>query len=119
VSKQPDWVSTLIYIGAASVGNYSPHNDVVLNTVKESPVLQREGFTQNEFERSGNPVPTVEGESGTLTYYLALSFLQRPCFGLAWTFAKQKWQRTKGAFHEDEEFRTAQILPGFREQIYA
>ncbi|KAH9014765.1 Clavaminate synthase-like protein [Lactarius pseudohatsudake] len=74
-----------------------PHNDVVLNTAKESPVLQREGFTQNEFERSGNSVPTVE----------------------AWTFAKQKWQRTKGARIDDEGFRTAQILPGFREQIYA
>ncbi|KAH9163566.1 Clavaminate synthase-like protein [Lactarius sanguifluus] len=60
-----------------------PHNDVVLNTAKESPVLQREGFTQNEFERSGNPVPTVE----------------------AWTFAKQKWQRTKGARIDDEGFR--------------
>ena len=54
----------------AIVCNYSPHNDVVLNTVKESPVLQRESFTQNEFERSGNPVPTVEGEP---THYLALS----------------------------------------------
>ncbi|KAH8984782.1 Clavaminate synthase-like protein [Lactarius hatsudake] len=73
-----------------------PHNDVVLNTTKDSPVLQREGFTQNEFERSGNPVPTVE----------------------AWTFAKQKWQRTKGVRAEDQEYRTAQILPGFREQIY-
>ncbi|KAH9055354.1 Clavaminate synthase-like protein [Lactarius vividus] len=74
-----------------------PHNDAVLNTAKESPVLQREGFTQNDFERSGNPVPTVE----------------------AWTFAKQKWQRTKDARIDDEGFRTAQILPGFREQIYA
>ncbi|KAI0301692.1 Clavaminate synthase-like protein [Multifurca ochricompacta] len=73
-----------------------PHNDVVLKTVAESPVLQREGFTQNEFEKSGNPTPTVE----------------------AWTFAKQKWQRRKDVTIEDKEHRTAQILPGFREQIY-
>ncbi|KAH9957689.1 Clavaminate synthase-like protein [Russula dissimulans] len=73
-----------------------PHNDVVLNTIADSPVLRREGFTQNVFEKSGNPVPTVE----------------------AWTFAKQKWQRTKGANEQDDAFRTAQILPGFREEIY-
>lgn len=41
---------------------YSPHNDVPLATVKESPVLQREGYTQNTFEKTGNPVPTTEGE---------------------------------------------------------
>ena len=97
----------------AIVCNYSPHNDVVLNTVKESPVLQRDGFTQNEFERSGNPAPTVEGEPTTLAYHR-----QRPYFQLAWTFAKQEWQRTKYAA-EDEEARTAQIVPGFRQQIYA
>ena len=39
-----------------------PHNDVRLDTIKESPVLQREGYTQNEFEKSGNPVPTMEGK---------------------------------------------------------
>lgn len=39
----------------------SPHNDVKLATIKESPVLQREGYTQNAFEASGNPVPTMEG----------------------------------------------------------
>ena len=33
-----------------------------LRTVTESPVLQREGYTQNEFEKSGNTVPTMEGE---------------------------------------------------------
>ncbi len=38
-----------------------PHNDVVLATVNESPVLQREGYTENEFEKSGNKVPTMEG----------------------------------------------------------
>ncbi|KAF9015818.1 Clavaminate synthase-like protein [Hymenopellis radicata] len=72
-----------------------PHNDVVLSTVKESPVLQREGYTQNEFEKSGNKVPTME----------------------EWTFAKQSWQRQKG--YRGPEDRTATILPGFKEQIYA
>lgn len=41
---------------------FSPNNDVVLATIKDSPVLQREGYTQNEFEKSGNPVPTMERE---------------------------------------------------------
>ena len=41
----------------------SPHNDVPLATIKESPVLVREGVTQNTFEQSGNPVPTMEGVS--------------------------------------------------------
>lgn len=72
-----------------------PHNDVVLSTIRDSPVLQREGFTQNEFEESGNPVPTME----------------------EWTFAKQKWQRTKG--YVDGSHRTAVILPGFQEKVYA
>jgi len=67
-----------------------PHNDVRLATITESPVLQREGYTQNDFERSGNLVPTME----------------------EWTFAKQKWQRTgRGG-------RTAIILPGFQEKVY-
>ncbi|PIL35307.1 hypothetical protein GSI_02032 [Ganoderma sinense ZZ0214-1] len=74
-----------------------PNNDVRLRTVTESPVLQREGFTQNEFEKSGNTVPTME----------------------EWTFAKQKWQRTKNVVRGDAAFRTAEILPGFREKIYA
>ncbi|ETW83498.1 hypothetical protein HETIRDRAFT_451065 [Heterobasidion irregulare TC 32-1] len=73
-----------------------PHNDILLRTAHESPVLQREGFTQNVFEKSGNPVPTTE----------------------AWTFAKQKWQRTKGAYTYDPTFRTAVILPGYQEKLY-
>jgi hypothetical protein len=40
----------------------SPHNDTPLATIKDSPVLQREGFTQNEFEKQGVAVPTMEGE---------------------------------------------------------
>ncbi|KAJ7640824.1 Clavaminate synthase-like protein [Mycena polygramma] len=51
-----------------------PHNDVKLATIKDSAVLQRAGYTENEFEATGNPVPTME----------------------EWTIAKQKWQRTKG-----------------------
>ncbi|KIY45564.1 Clavaminate synthase-like protein [Fistulina hepatica ATCC 64428] len=39
-----------------------PHNDIKLVTIQDSPVLQREGFMQNEFEASGNPVPNMEGE---------------------------------------------------------
>ncbi|CAL1717374.1 unnamed protein product [Somion occarium] len=74
-----------------------PNNDVPLATVKESPVLQREGYTQNNFEKTGNPVPTME----------------------QWTFAKQKWQRTKGAVRGDPNFETAQILPGWNEKVYA
>jgi hypothetical protein len=38
-----------------------PHNDVKLATITDSAVLQREGYTENEFETSGNPVPTMEG----------------------------------------------------------
>ncbi|RPD72452.1 Clavaminate synthase-like protein [Lentinus tigrinus ALCF2SS1-7] len=73
-----------------------PNNDVKLATVAESPLLQREGYTQNEFEKSGNPVPTME----------------------EWTFAKQKWQRTKNVARGDVSHKTAQILPGFREKVY-
>ncbi|GBE88049.1 Clavaminate synthase-like protein [Sparassis latifolia] len=74
-----------------------PNNDVVLSTVKESPVLQRAGITQNEFEKSGNHVPTME----------------------EWTFAKQKWQRTKNVVRDDPKFVNAQILPGWNEKVYA
>ena len=38
-----------------------PHNDLELSTITESPVLQREGFTKNQFEATDNPVPTMEG----------------------------------------------------------
>ncbi|EPQ56027.1 Clavaminate synthase-like protein [Gloeophyllum trabeum ATCC 11539] len=72
-----------------------PRNDLKLYTVK-SPLLEREGYTQNEFEASGNPVPTME----------------------EWTFAKQKWQRTPNRSYADNAYRTATILPGFKEKIY-
>jgi hypothetical protein len=73
----------------------SPNNDVPLSTIKESPVLAAGDF-ENEFERTGNPIPTME----------------------EWTFAKQKWQRTKNVVQGDAAYQTAQILPGFREQVY-
>ncbi|KAJ3557665.1 hypothetical protein NM688_g1351 [Phlebia brevispora] len=73
-----------------------PNNDVRLNTVKGSPVLECEGFAQNVFEEGGHPVPTME----------------------QWTFAKQKWQRTPKNIRGDLELETAEILPGFREKIY-
>jgi len=72
-----------------------PQNDVKLATAKESPVLQREGYTQNDFEQSGNPVPTME----------------------EFTFAKQKWQRKRTYLGQDRD-RQAVILPGFQEKVY-
>lgn len=42
-----------------------PQNDLVLKTV-DSPVLKREGFTQNEFEAGGHRVPTMGGEYSSL-----------------------------------------------------
>jgi len=73
-----------------------PHNDVVLHTIKESPVLQKAGYIENEFEASGNPVPTME----------------------EWVIAKQKWQRSTKRWASDDERRKAVILPGFQEKIY-
>ncbi|KAK6910986.1 flavonol synthase [Kwoniella mangroviensis CBS 8886] len=35
-----------------------PSNDLLLKTIK-SPLLEREGFTQNEFEKGGHKVPTM------------------------------------------------------------
>ena len=90
-------------------------------------MLQCEGFTQNVFEKSGNPVPTVEGmycpslhrrhglsRRSLLTIDPACTL----CIITAWTFAKQKWQRKKGVSTQDDAYRTAEILPGFREQKY-
>lgn len=36
-----------------------------------------------------------------------------------WTFAKQKWQRTKNIVRGDPKYETAQILPGHQEKFYA
>lgn len=72
-----------------------PDNDLPLVTIKESPVLQREGCTQNRFEATGNGIPTMK----------------------TWTFAKQKWQRSKG--YNSTEHRTATLLPGWQEKGYA
>lgn len=38
-----------------------PQNDLVLSTV-DSPLLKREGFTQNEFEKGGHRVPNMGGK---------------------------------------------------------
>ncbi|KAI0090927.1 Clavaminate synthase-like protein [Irpex rosettiformis] len=73
-----------------------PNNEVLLKTI-DSPVLKREGYTQNTFEKSSNPIPTME----------------------EWTFAKQKWQRTKGYTRDDPKHNNAQILPGYNERAYA
>ncbi|KAH7160439.1 flavonol synthase [Dactylonectria estremocensis] len=63
-------------------------NDVALKTV-DSPVLKREGFTQNEFEAGGHPTPTM-GE---------------------FTRLKQTWQQKKGVSHEKHD--GVEIVPGF------
>ena len=65
--------------------HHSPHNDHLLKTVAESPVLQREGYTQNDFEKSGNYVPTMEGERAYAglrfhkLFVLAFKLLQMLC----------------------------------------
>jgi hypothetical protein len=84
------------WLGLMLTAHASPNNDVRLATAQESPVLARGGF-KNQFEETGNPVPTME----------------------EWTFAKQKWQRTKNVSRDDVAFATAKILPGFNERIYA
>lgn len=93
----------------------SPNNHVLLKTV-ESPVLQREGYTQNNFEKSGAPIPTMEGKRVDNIIW------HEPCFLLKcnteWTFAKQKWQRTKGYTRGDAKYDNAQILPGYNEKAY-
>ncbi|KAI9151384.1 putative 2OG-Fe(II)oxygenase superfamily protein [Paramyrothecium foliicola] len=72
-----------------------PQNDLVLNTI-DSPVLKREGFTQNEFEAGGHRVPSM-GEFTTL---------------------KQTWQQKKsGVPWVSLEGET--ILPGFKGSYHA
>ncbi|PSR92048.1 2OG-Fe(II) oxygenase superfamily protein [Coniella lustricola] len=65
-----------------------PQNDLVLSTV-DSPVLKREGYTQNEFERGGHKVPTMA----------------------EFTKLKQTWQQ-KGV-RSYKETDGQEILPGF------
>lgn len=64
-------------------------NDLVLKTIK-SPVLEREGFTQNEFEAGGHAVPTME----------------------EFTRLKQTWQQQKGVTYEESANKV--IVPGFK-----
>ncbi|KAF9871190.1 2OG-Fe(II) oxygenase superfamily protein [Colletotrichum karsti] len=70
-----------------------PQNDLVLKTI-DSPVLKREGYTQNEFEAGGHKVPTM-GEFTTL---------------------KQTWQQKKGVSYQSSEGQ--EILPGFKGQYF-
>lgn len=67
-----------------------PQNDLALATIRDSPVLRREGHTQNEFERGGHRVPTM-GEFTTL---------------------KQIWQQAKVRSYADSDGQ--EILPGFQ-----
>ncbi|KAH7136321.1 flavonol synthase [Dactylonectria macrodidyma] len=69
-------------------------NDVLLKTV-DSPVLKREGFTQNEFESGGHPTPTM-GE---------------------FTRLKQTWQQKRGVSYEKQE--GVEIVPGFAGRTFA
>ena len=71
-----------------------PQNDLVLNTI-DSPVLERQGFTQNEFEQGGHPVPTM-GE---------------------FTKLKQTWQETRKSVAYSAEGEK-EILPGFKGRYY-
>lgn len=76
-------------------------------------MLQRAGYTQNDFERSGNKVPTMEGKRlHVLGEATLISNL------LEWTFAKQKWQHG-GYAKVDDTHKTAAVLPGWREKVYA
>ncbi|SPJ72666.1 related to gibberellin 20-oxidase [Fusarium torulosum] len=65
-------------------------NDLKLGTI-DSPVLKREGCTNNEFEAGGHPVPTM-GE---------------------FTRLKQTWQQSKKRGITYDELEGPQILPGF------
>ncbi|KAH7303993.1 2og-Fe oxygenase family protein [Stachybotrys elegans] len=66
-----------------------PQNDLVLKTI-DSPVLKREGFTQNEFEAGNHRIPTM-GEFTTL---------------------KQTWQQKKKGAHY-KSLEGEEIVPGF------
>ncbi|KAI0470538.1 2OG-Fe(II) oxygenase superfamily protein [Xylariaceae sp. FL0804] len=70
-----------------------PQNDLKLKTV-DSPVLKRAGFTQNEFEAGGHPIPTM----GEFTTY------------------KQKWQQQRGANYKSDHGK--EIVPGFTGKIF-
>ncbi|KAF4120331.1 Isopenicillin N synthase [Geosmithia morbida] len=72
-----------------------PQNDLVLKTV-DSPLLKREGYTQNEFEAGGHHVPTM-GEFTTL---------------------KQTWQQSSKA-KTYQETEGKEILPGFTGKYFA
>ncbi|KAJ6621550.1 hypothetical protein B0H10DRAFT_2215191 [Mycena sp. CBHHK59/15] len=89
----PHALCILYLVAYVAEGAHRPHNDVKLATIQDSPVLQREAYTKNPFEASGNPIPTME----------------------EWTFAKQKWQRTG---YLGPQRASKEVLPGFLEKIY-
>ncbi|KAK7748254.1 hypothetical protein SLS62_008806 [Diatrype stigma] len=70
-----------------------PQNDLVLKTI-DSPVLKKAGYTKNEFEAGGFPVPDMGG----------------------FTKSKQIWQQKRGKTYQESHGQ--QILPGFQGQIY-
>ncbi|KFA56507.1 hypothetical protein S40293_01088 [Stachybotrys chartarum IBT 40293] len=70
-----------------------PQNDLVLSTI-DSPILKRAGYTHNEFEAGGYPVPTM-GE---------------------FTRLKQIWQQRKGKSYQETEGQ--EILPGFEGKYF-
>lgn len=86
-----------------------PQNDLVLSTV-DSPLLKREGYTQNEFERGGHKVPTM---GGTLTIPVKSASRPRVTDRLRTEFTtlKQIWQQSKIKSYADSDGQ--QILPGF------
>lgn len=82
-----------------------PQNDLPLATV-DSPLLKREGFDKNEFERGGYKVPTMGGKSQSRHHQ---NF--HWCFPVEFVQVKQKWQQTKRVAHREGD--GSQILPGF------
>ncbi|KZO99483.1 Clavaminate synthase-like protein [Calocera viscosa TUFC12733] len=72
-----------------------PKSDTLLATIKESPVLQREGYTQNDFEKEGVEVPTSGG----------------------WTISKQRWNFSNYG-RETGEQRTPFVIPGYESKYF-
>ncbi|KAL1409166.1 hypothetical protein Q8F55_005996 [Vanrija albida] len=70
-----------------------PNQGVVLKTLA-SPVLAREGFTANDFERAGKPAPTID----------------------EFTVAKQTWQQSKSSVFRAKDGQ--EIVPGFKGQYH-
>lgn len=100
-----------VHYTSASSSAFRPHNNVKLATLRESPVLQRDGFTENRFEKEEETVPTMEG---TCCFVLHVMLFMHAS---EWTFAKQKWLLLRKA-DSDADHATATIIPGLKEQVY-